>query len=130
MICRANRSRATRSTWPGVNHPNSRAASERTGAEPGHDIAPVGGEEVAVSVGDHPATRRPRTAAQYLARAEPWCRVVFIGIRRETGEGFKSRGGPFPHITEHLPAPPGAVASGKRRNVDDADDVTIQIGPM
>src|SRR5262249_22557440 len=70
---------------------------------------------------------RPAPAAQYLPRAEPWLRIVFIRVSSEARKRREVRGCPFPHIPDHLPATEGAVALRTSRNVERSVKRKIQI---
>lgn len=87
------------------------------------DVIALRWKKVAPGIAHEARRRGPGAAAQHLARAEPGCRVFFIGIGLEVGIGEKIARGPFPHVTEHLAAAEGAVAFGEGADIEAADTI-------
>jgi hypothetical protein len=88
-----------------------------TGSEAGEYVISIGRKEIPECRPSQPRTCRPGPAAQHLSRAEPWLRIVAVGIWRKSWKWREVRASPFPNIANHLPATKGAVAARASRNV-------------
>ena len=72
------------------------SALHGAGAQAGHDVVAIGGEEIAIAAVAHPRLRQVRSTAQHRPAVEPGLRVVAVGVRHESGPGFEGTGGPTP----------------------------------
>jgi len=102
----------------------------RTGSEAGEYVISIGRKEIAECRPSQPRTCRPGPAAQHLSRAEPWLRIVAVGIWRKSWKWREVRAGPFPNIANHLPATKGALAARASRNICRAVEGKVQIRMM
>src|SRR5206468_7393358 len=87
--------------------------SFRAGAKPGPDVTAVRLIKIAPRVPDEPGPCGPAAAAQHFVGVEPGFGVFLVGIHHETGIRPEAGAGPFPDVSDHLPAAETAIASGK-----------------
>src|SRR5690242_5408042 len=104
--------------------------SNRAGAEPGKDVAPVRGIEIPPAVGDESHRSREASAAQDLVRPEPWLGIFAIRIAHETRVGPEGAGGPLPDVADHLAAPAQAVPGGEPAHRDPAGPAQVGARPV
>src|SRR6266536_5353867 len=84
----------------------------RAGAKPGPDITAVRLIKIAPRVPDEPGPCGPAAATQHFVGVEPGFGVFLVGIHHETRIRPEGRAGPFPDVSDHLPAAETALAFG------------------
>src|SRR5215469_5025264 len=88
----------------------------RTSPEAAKYVIAIRRKEIPVRGAGESSAGCPTPAAQYLAFAKPWLRIVFVRIQSKSRKRHEVRRRPFPDIADHLPAAEGAVARGVSRD--------------
>src|SRR5215469_1481964 len=99
----------------------------RTSPEAAKYVIAIRRKEIPVRGAGESSAGCPTPAAQYLAFAKPWLRIVFIRIGSKSRKRHEVRRRPFPNIADHLPAAEGAVAPGAGCDIERSVKSKIQI---
>ena len=99
-----------------------------TGPKSRQYIPPIRCIEVTPRIPEEARTGRPAAAAQDFTGFKPRFRILFVGVNFKAGIGSEGGAGPLPDVTNHLPAPEGAIAFWTRSHVNATHRTPVEVG--